>query len=285
MGYRTTEIAEVVGMSDRQVRSWVYAGLVQPDRGPGHHYRYSFQDLVLLRMGQRLGASRLSVRRIALALSRLREQLPSGRPLSSVDIDTLGRAVLVRDEDGVWDPQSGQGYFPFAWSEAESEMEASDPDPLPVVVPFSIRSQRMAQTDVESAAWYERALGLEDDDPVEAQRAYRRALALDPTDADARANLGRLLHAEGALEEAEAEFRRALRHDPQHTTAAFNLGVALQDQGRLEDAASAYRQVLELDSRFASGHFNLAGVLEALGEDQAALAHLAEYRRLAGAVD
>lgn len=280
MGYRTTEIADVVGMSDRQVRSYVYAGLVHPERGPRHEYRYSFQDLVLLRMGSRLKRSRLSVRRVATVLLKLREQLPAGRTLSSVEVDALDRTVLVRDDEGVWDPQSGQSYFPFAISQGASESETDGPVPLPVVVPFSIESQRMAQTDVESAAWYERALALEDAQPDEAMRAYRQTIALDPTDADARANLGRLLHSDGCLEEAEAEFRRALRQDPCHTTAAFNLGVALQDQGRWAEAAEAYERVLEIDPGFASAHFNLAKVSETLGDEAAALRHLAEYRRL-----
>jgi len=280
MGYRTTEIADVVGMSDRQVRSYVYAGLVHPERGPRQEYRYSFQDLVLLRMGSRLKRSRLSVRRVAAVLIKLREQLPEGRTLSSVEVDALDRTVLVRDEEGVWDPQSGQSYFSFAISTADAESEAERPVPLPVVVPFSIESRRMAQTDVESAAWYERALALEDAEPAEAMHAYRQAIALDPTDADARANLGRLLHAAGSLDEAEAEFRRALRQDPCHTTATFNLGVALQDLGRVPEAADAYKRVLELDPGFASAHFNLASVSETLDDEPAALRHLAEYRRL-----
>ncbi len=280
MGYRTTEIAEVVGLSDRQVRSYVYAGLVRPERGPRHEYRYSFQDLVLLRMGSRLKRSRLSVRRVAEALLKLREQLPAERPLSSVEVDTLGRAILVQDGDGVWDPQTGQSYFPFSLRSEEGGESAEPQGPLPVVVPLPIAARRVAQTDVESAAWYERALALEEGDPEEAVDAYRQALALDPTDADARANLGRLLHAQGALAEAEAEFRQALRYDPDHSTAVFNLGVALQDQGRFEEAREAYRRVLEIDGRFAAAHFNLATVSELLDDRPSAVRHLSEYKRL-----
>ncbi len=279
MGYRTTEIAEVVGLSDRQVRSYVYAGLVKPERGPRHEYRYSFQDLVLLRMGSRLKRSRLSVRRVAAALLKLRDQLPDEQPLSSVEVDALGRTVLVRDGDGVWDPHTGQSYFPFSLESRSEEGAARAAGPLPVVVPLPVASRRVAQTDVESAAWYERALGLEEANPSAAVDAYRQALALDPTDADARANLGRLLHAQGALEDAEAEFRQALRHDPRHATAAFNLGVALQDQDRLEEAREVYDQVLALDPGFAAAHFNLATVCERLDDTAAAVRHLSEYRR------
>ncbi len=279
MGYRTTEIAEVVGLSDRQVRSYVYAGLVKPERGPRHEYRYSFQDLVLLRMGSRLKGSRLSVRRVAAALLELRDQLPDEQPLSSVEVDALGRTVLVRDGDGVWDPHTGQSYFPFSLESRSEEGAARAAGPLPVVVPLPVASRRVAQTDVESAAWYERALGLEEANPSAAVDAYRQALALDPTDADARANLGRLLHAQGALEDAEAEFRQALRHDPRHATAAFNLGVALQDQDRLEEAREVYDQVLALDPGFAAAHFNLATVCERLDDTAAAVRHLSEYKR------
>ena len=281
MAYRTAEIADVVGMSVRQVRSYVHAGLVRPEKGPLGEYRYSFQDVVLLRMGRQLNGANLSVRRVAAALARVRERLPEGRALSSLEVEALGRTVLVRDDAGVWDPESGQGYFPFALrDDAVGQGESGYEVPLPVVVPFDMESRRMAQTDVESAAWYERAMEIEEADPPEAIRAYRRSLALDPTDADARANLGRLLHADGHLEEAETEFRRALRHDPGHVTAAFNLAVTLQDQRRLREAKVAYRELLEREPGYAAAHFNLAGVLESLGEGAGALGHLAEYRRL-----
>jgi len=285
MGYRTAELAQVVGLSERQVRSYVYRGLLAPDRGARREYQYSFQDLVVLRVGSRLARAKIPLRRIAAALMTLRSQLPDGTPLSAVDVDAFGDTVLVRDPDGVWDPESGQRYFGFALGGSPNVTKEQTASPLPVVVPLPLRARRVVQTDVEPAAWYERALAAEDaGDWKQAAHAYRTVLALDPSDSDARANLGRMLHEAGQVAEAEAEFRLALEHDPAHATAAFNLGVALEDRTQLEQAEASYRRAIRLDPDLAVAHYNLAGVLEARGEGAAALRHLAEYRRLVAGV-
>ena len=68
---------------------------------------------------------------------------------------------------------------------------------------------------------------LEAVEPDEAQDAYRRALALDPTHADAHVNLGRLLQERGRLEEAVLQYARRFVSYPARP-AAFNLGHGLR---------------------------------------------------------
>ncbi len=281
MGYRTREMAQVVGLTGAQVRSYVYHGLLAPGRGSRREYQYSFTDLMLLRIGSRLARHGVPIGRVASALHALRGQLPEGIPLSSVELDALGDTVLARDESGLWDPESRQQYFTFASSLHQTNDVESGPDePMPVVVPLALASRRVAQLDVEPAVWYERALRLEESEPDAAIEAYRRVLSLDPTDADARANVGRLLHEAGRVVEAEEEFRLALQHDPRHATASFNLGVSLEDSGRWEQARDAYLRALDLDPDLEVAHYNLSGVFEKLGDQTSAVRHLAEYKGL-----
>ena len=57
--YTTRDVARLLGLSEAQVRSQA-RGYLAPDRGPRNAYRFSFQDLVLLRdrQGARRGAGR-----------------------------------------------------------------------------------------------------------------------------------------------------------------------------------------------------------------------------------
>ena len=48
-GYGASEVAKMLGLSVGQVRSWVRAGFLTPERGPRGELRFSFHDLVLLR--------------------------------------------------------------------------------------------------------------------------------------------------------------------------------------------------------------------------------------------
>ena len=65
--YTTRDVARLLGLSEAQVRSHARVGYLAPDRGPRNAYRFSFQDLVLLRAAQALRDARVSTRRIRRA--------------------------------------------------------------------------------------------------------------------------------------------------------------------------------------------------------------------------
>jgi tetratricopeptide (TPR) repeat protein len=71
----------------------------------------------------------------------------------------------------------------------------------------------------------------------DAERAYRRALELDPTSARATVNLGQALLARGEAAEAVACLERVLQRQPNHYAALYNLILANRRLGRMEEAA------------------------------------------------
>jgi len=54
--YTTHDVARLLGWSEAQVRSHARVGYLAPSRGPRNGYRFSFQDLVLLRAAKELPA-------------------------------------------------------------------------------------------------------------------------------------------------------------------------------------------------------------------------------------
>jgi tetratricopeptide (TPR) repeat protein len=269
-GYTTNEVAEVLGITPTQVRNFAKSGLLSPDRGESGELRFTFQDIVLLRTARELKGRNVSPRRIRQALSRLREQLPEGRPLSAVTVSASGDHVVVRDRDTVWEPETGQVAFDFSVRELATKVE-----------PFAERLAREQEEEgMDADGWYDLGWELEAVSLQEAADAYERALGLRPDHVEARVNLGRLRHEAGDPAAAEAEYRHALEQDPESALATFNLGVALEDQNRLEEAARAYAHAVELDGELAEAHFNLARLRERAGDAQAALRHLSEYKRL-----
>jgi len=262
----------MLGLSGHQIRGFVNDDLVSPDTGKRGEYRFSFQDLVVLRTAKELIDADIPTRRVKSALEKLREQLPSGRPLTGVQIFADGREVAVRQGDEIWNPESGQTLFNF---------EVSDLAEL--AAPFAREAARAARgraAELEAEDWYELGCELEMTAVDDAQDAYRRTLELAPAHADAHLNLGRLLHEEDDPRSAERHYRAALDSRPDDVTARFNLGVSLQDQGRAKQAVEAYRRVLETEPAYADAHFNLSVLYEELGQKALALRHLATYRRL-----
>jgi len=271
-GYSTSEVARLLGLSPSQVRSYVRAGFLSPDRGLGGRLVFSFPDLVFLRTARGLMTARVAPRRIRKALRRLREQLPDGRPLTGVRIAMEGSRIVVEEGARRWQPESGQILFDFGVADLAKK-----------VAPIVRRAFREAQeegTQFSADDWFEWGSELEPGSPGEAIAAYRRALSLDPAHPGAHVNLGRLLHEAGDAAAAEPHYAAALAARPDDATAAFNLGVALQDMGRLPEALLAYQRAVRIDPSNADAHYNAAALAERLGRPAEALRHLRTYRKL-----
>ena len=254
-----------------QVRSQARAGFLTPERGPRNGYRFSFQDLVLLRTARELAQARVPPHRIRNAFRGLARHLPSGRSLSEIRITPDGHGVLVHDEGNAWNPESGQLQIDFAGPDLASRA-------APVHSPPS--SARRSKDPQGVWEWFDRAVELEAMDPANAYRAYERALVEEPNLVEAHVNLGRLLQLAGRTKEAIHHYRRALAEGTPDPTAAFNLGTALEELGRWNHAVAWYRRAIQADERFADAHFNLARLYEQLGQRADALRHLRVYKRL-----
>ncbi|MCH7891460.1 MAG: MerR family transcriptional regulator, partial [Gemmatimonadetes bacterium] len=74
-------MAEILGVSASRLRSLARSGLVDPERGAGNQYRFSFADVILLRTTRDLMESGIPLRRVKRVLVSLREQLPEEQPL------------------------------------------------------------------------------------------------------------------------------------------------------------------------------------------------------------
>ena len=271
-GYSTREVAKLLSVPESRVRGYVRAGFLSPERGDRREMRFSFQDLVFLRAAGGLADAGVAPRRIRKALSRLRSQMPEGRPLTAARLAVDGKRIVVEEGAKRWQPESGQILFDFEVADLARQ-----------VAPIMRRAYRDARSGAEEFSaddWYEWACELEAGSPAEARQAYARALDLDPDYADAHVNLGRMLHESGDAAAAEPHYRRALEIRPSDATAAFNLGVALEDLRRLPEALLEYQHAVRLDPSHADAHFNAATLAERLGRSAEALRHLRTYRRL-----
>ena len=80
-GYSAKQAANLLKVPVGRIRSYVQDGFLEPSRGDRGEYRFTFQDLILLRTAQEL-TTELSPRKVKRALRGLKDQLPKGRQLS-----------------------------------------------------------------------------------------------------------------------------------------------------------------------------------------------------------
>ena len=266
-GYSSREAAGLFGFTPARVRAMARAGILSPSRDPRRHYRFSFQDLVLLRAARSLlDDPAVPNRQVHRTLRGLVIQLPDGRRPSEVQLFADGGRVLIRDGGMVWQADTGQLNLDFRADGGGAIAQ------LPTL--------ELAELAAED--WYQRGLDLEPLDPEAASAAYAQAISCYPAHAKARVNLGRLLQAAGDPAAAVTHYRAALDAEPRLATAAFNLGTALDELGRASDAIEAYRTALTLNPALADAHYNLSELYHRTGHKLAALLHLKRYRELAG---
>src|SRR5262249_39868453 len=106
--FSVRDVERVLQLSPATIRGLVRSGFVKPTRGNRHEYRFSFQDLIVLRTARALILAKVSRRRIHRALRDLRRHLPESAPLSGLAIRAVGDRVVVREGQSHWDVDDGQ---------------------------------------------------------------------------------------------------------------------------------------------------------------------------------
>lgn len=139
----------------------------------------------------------------------------------------------------------------------------------------NIAAGGLLEIDVPAAEFYrlfDSALELEQKGRhEEAAAEWRRALALDPSNAKARTNLGIALWSGGARDAAIAEFQQAVQLNPKYAEAHNNLGVAFVQMERYAEAIVHFRAVLQGNPESAQVLNNLAVALMQTGKAEEAI--------------
>src|SRR5690348_10584899 len=93
-----------------------------------------------------------------------------------------------------------------------------------------------------------------------ADRAFQKALSLNPNSVDPHEHHAYLLSMMGRFPEAIAEITRACALDPLNSRLESTFGRILFRARRYREAASQYQRALELDSHNGSAYLRLANV-------------------------
>jgi Flp pilus assembly protein TadD len=104
---------------------------------------------------------------------------------------------------------------------------------------------------------------------VQAETAYRRALALDDSDAKVWSNLGGLLyeHLDREVEGIRC-VERALKLDPEHKLGWANLAYMVGRLGHHQHAIAFADRALALDSHLVEAHLHKGAAARALGKNE-----------------
>jgi tetratricopeptide (TPR) repeat protein len=266
--YTQSEVARLLGMTCGRLRSLDRAHIVAPTGRRKGRRAYTFSDLIALRAARDLLESKVRLRDVARAIRRIRETLPKVvRPLSELRISSDGKQVVVRNEQGTFEPLTGQMVLDF-------EVRQLHEDVVRVLRPSVGRDRARIAYEL-----YLEASQLDEDPETmdQAELLYRRALRYDPWLAIVYTNLGNIRFRRGDEDEAERYYRSALGIEKVQPEAQYNLGYMMLHRGRPDQAIDYFRGAIDSDPRFADAYFNLAMAFEQAGKREQARASWQQY--------
>jgi len=268
--YGVRDVEKLLRLPRSTIRALIAAGFVSPARGPRSAWRFSFQDLIVLRTAQALADAKVPQRRITRSVRQLRRHLPDAMPLSGLCICAVADRVVVREGGSRWQAESGQYLLEFDGDPANGSLSV-------------IESGKAVEAAGDAQEWFDKGMALERTDADAARQAYGHAINANPAFLDAHINLGRLLHEARRFADAEHVYREAVKTCGSDPVLLYNLGVLLDDMDRTSEAMDSYVAALRGDPGLADCHYNLALLYEKLGKAKEAIRHMARYRTLMGA--
>jgi ATP-dependent Clp protease ATP-binding subunit ClpC len=140
-----------------------------------------------------------------------------------------------------------------------AEAFGAEPVPPPPIVTHDdrqLRSRQAASDELDRGRSYYKERNF----PAAVQ-AFRKALEIDPTFAEAALRLGMAYEDDRQYRKAIAAYESCLDIDPQHVQAATNIGEAYRKNERYLDAISAYDRALQIRPEYL---FAMAGRAECL---------------------
>src|SRR3974390_797041 len=173
--YSVRDVERVLQLSRATIRRLVHTGFVKPARGARREFRFSFQDLIVLRTARALLQAKVPRRRIHRSLRELRRHLPETTPLSGLCIRAVGDRVVVREGHSHWDVGDGQYLLGLDVSLDHGELKVSSSPATRIAAAVSAPPAVPVEGITLS---FERALELELSDPLAALDTYQHLVNL-----------------------------------------------------------------------------------------------------------
>lgn len=233
--YGVRDVERLLGLPRSTVRALIQAGFVSPARGPRRAWRFSFQDLIVLRTAQALARAKVPAKRIARSMRELRRHLPQSMPLSGLRISAEADRVVVRQGARRWQADSGQYLLAFGGDPANGSLRVMErPMPPPPA----------------AEAYINRGVELHEAGRLrEAESVYREGVTACGAEPVLLFNLGVLLEDMERREEAIAAYQGALRADPRLADGHYNLALVYEALGRGKEALRHMAQYRRLTAR------------------------------------
>lgn len=281
--YTPAMLAGLLEIPIATIRRWHRRGLITPSRQIKKLAYFDFQEVVLARRIAEMVASGTNPKSIEDRLSRLAQLYPNlHRPLSQLSVIVEGQRVLLRQGDGLVEP-NGQRRINFEQPTLDSEPveDLEHRGTISLADAMQQPAPRSPDEVVTREDFLRLAMELEDDGEVaSAVQVYRSMSFAYGASADICFRIAELLYQQNDLAGARERYSIAIEMDESFVEARASLGCVLVELGEKVLAKSAFEGALKHHEDYPDVHFHLARLLDELGEPQSADKHWSRFLQL-----
>ena len=129
-GYTGPEVCKITWITYRQLDHWTTSSLINASirnlKGSGFHRIYSFQDIIQIKLVNKLREAGVSLQKIRIALKNIQKVLGDDISISDVSVFSDGKSIyVISDNDQMIDLlKKGQAVFGISLGPVHSEAEA-----------------------------------------------------------------------------------------------------------------------------------------------------------------
>jgi DNA-binding transcriptional MerR regulator len=129
-GYTGPEVCKITGITYRQLDHWTTSSLIKASirniKGSGFHRIYSFQDIIQIKLVNKLRKAGVSLQKIRIALKNIENILGDNINISDVSVFSDGKSIyVISDNDQMLDLlKKGQAVFGISLGPVHTEAEA-----------------------------------------------------------------------------------------------------------------------------------------------------------------
>ena len=129
-GYTGPEVCNITGISYRQLDHWTTTNLIEASirniKGSGFHRIYSFQDILKVKLVNKLREAGISLQKIRIALSNVNKIIGKNINITDISIFSDGQSIyVITDKDEMLDLlKKGQAVFGISLGPVHTETEA-----------------------------------------------------------------------------------------------------------------------------------------------------------------
>lgn len=105
----------------------------------------------------------------------------------------------------------------------------------------------------------------------EAIATFKKALEINPRDAEVYFNLGVVYEAQGNKEDALAAYKKTIELNPSHTKACYNLAILYNNLGKKEELLSLYKEAVKNNLDYPQAYFEVGNLYSDSGRHKDAI--------------